>query len=104
MKTLLITLALALPITTHSAATPIQCSQAADMLHAILNGQRFDVPAFAIPLLEKAAEHVMANQGQRDPYWHSTVLFMECLRTGGDVAKMYDPRFVVDPSRLVRRS
>jgi hypothetical protein len=104
MKTLFITLALALPITTHASVTPIQCAQTADMLYAILGGQRFEVPGFAIPMLERAFDHVKANQGQRDPYWHSTVLLMECLRTGGDVAKMYDPRFVVDPSKPVRRA
>ena len=84
---------------TASALTPIQCSQSSDMLFALLSGQRFPVPEFAQPVLRRAIEHVQANQHQDEPYWHSTMLFMECLRTQGDIDRMYDPRHVIDPSK-----
>ena len=84
----------------QAALTPIQCSQAADMLYMILNGQRFPVPGFAEPVLRRAIEHVQANRHQEDAYWHSTNLFLECVRTGGVADAMYDPKHMRDPAKV----
>jgi hypothetical protein len=92
---------LLLPASSH-AVTPVQCSQMADVLYALINGQQPRFPAEFQPFLMKAAEDYNKNPG-RDPYYYSTRLFMECLRTNGDLARMYDPRHLVDPEKQVRQ-
>lgn len=99
MRSILFAALLAVTAPAQAALTPVQCSQAADMLYMLLNGQRFPVPGWSEPVLKRAIEHVQANRHQEDAYWHSTALFMECLRTGGNPAEMYDAKRFRDPSK-----
>ena len=101
MRSILFAALLTVTGAAQAALTPVQCSQASDMLYMLLNGQRFPVPQFAEPVLKRAIEHVQANRHQEDPYWHSTILFMECLRTSGNPAEMYDAKHLRDPSKVL---
>jgi hypothetical protein len=82
---------------------PIQCSQTADVFFALLHGQPANFPSWMQPVLMKAAEHYRDNQS-REPYWHTTRLFMECLRAGGVPEDMYDPRHMADPEKPRKRA
>jgi hypothetical protein len=79
--------------------TPIQCAMSADTLFVLIQGQQVPVPEFMHPMLRKAAEFYRANSA-KEPYWHSTTLLMECLRTGGVASEMYDPRRMADPDKV----
>ena len=81
--------------------TPIQCAQVADMLYILINGQQIPVPEWMHPMLRKAADHYRVNTG-KEPYWHSTRLLLECLRTSGNADEMYDPRRMADPDKVQR--
>jgi hypothetical protein len=84
-----------------TAAAPmsaIQCAMTADALFVLIQGQQIALPEWMHPMLRRAAEHYRANQ-QKEPYWHSTTLLLECLRTGGVADEMYDPRRMADPEK-----
>lgn len=78
---------------------PIGCAQVADALYMLISGQQIPVPEWMRPMLIKAAQHYQANAG-RDPYWHSTRLLLECLRTNGNPMEMYDPVKMQDPAKV----
>jgi hypothetical protein len=100
MSRFLLSVLLVLPIHAQAALTPMQCSQVSDMLYALLAGQRFPVPEWSEAVLRRAIDHTRANQHQQDPYWHSTTLFLECVRTGGQVDQMYDAKKMTDPTKV----
>jgi hypothetical protein len=87
----------------HAASplTPIQCAMTADTLYVLINGQQIPVAEWMRPMLLKAADHFRASSN-KDAYWHSTRLLLECLRTGGNAAEMYDPRRMADPDKVQR--
>jgi hypothetical protein len=102
MKLAPLLLAAGLAMPASAAVTPVTCSQLADVLYALLHGQPVRFPDEFRPYLVKAAEHWQSHQ-TRPAYYHSTVLFMECLRTGGSVSEMYDERRIVDPEQPFSR-
>jgi hypothetical protein len=78
---------------------PIACAQVADALYMLIHGQPVQLPDWMRPFLVKAAEHYQKNPG-KDPYWHSTRLLLECLRTNGDLEDMYHPSKMQDPAKV----
>lgn len=72
----------------------------ADLIHMLISGERVKIPPEVQPYVVAAHEFFSVSKNQ-DAYYHSTIFFMECLRTGGDVKKMYDPKYLVDPTKSV---
>jgi hypothetical protein len=84
-----------------TAVTPIDCAQMADGIYALVKnanagGGPIPVPRSFEPYVKKANEFYMASD-KNDPYFHSTTFLLECIRTNGDVNKMYDKKYMVDP-------
>jgi hypothetical protein len=78
--------------------SPVKCAMVADMLYMLIRGQALSIPEEYYPYLEAAAAHYVTS-GKKEPYYHSTTFFLECIRTRGDVSRMYDPRHLVDPTK-----
>jgi hypothetical protein len=78
--------------------TPVKCSQIADVIHALISGRQLQVPAEMHPYIQAAAKY-FSESGDKDPYTHSTVFFMECIRTGANLERMYEKRHLVDPTK-----
>ena len=94
----LIALMIGLWVPAAWAMSPAKCSMVADAIFVLVRGERIPLPADFHPYI-LAAGKFYAEAGEKDPYYHSTTFFLECMRTEGDVSKMYDPRFLVNPMK-----
>jgi hypothetical protein len=102
MRSVLFAILLTATGAAHAAPrTPIECAMTADTLFVLIQGRQVPVPEWMHPMLMKAAEHFKASSN-KDPYWHSTRLLLECLRTNGVAEEMYDPRRMADPDKVQR--
>jgi hypothetical protein len=78
--------------------SPVKCSMVADAIFMLIQGQQVQLPPEFRPYV-LAAGKFYGESADKEAYTHSTTFFMECLRTGGDVSKMYDPRHLTDPTK-----
>jgi hypothetical protein len=83
--------------------TPVDCAKMADILFMYIKGQPVPYPEEYKHVLMRAAEFY-ERAPERDAYFHSTTLFLECIRTNGDPKSMYDPRHLFDPEKPKRNT